>query len=806
MAATQQLPPWMTLATTVYTNAAGQTITRETTLQLPLTYYGPSIPLGTDGAWTYGGLTSPTASTSSLTTSSTATSSSFTPTSSATPTSSTSSYQSTSSSTSTSPSTSATSNPSSNATALSKGALIGIIIGAIILFILLLLLFIWFVRWNSRRRDSRAITPIWTGWNVLTPDPTGDEESRPAGLGSPRDSGDDEADSFLRRSTATDPERRPRPVSSLPPGAAPPHIVGSTGSDRTRSSQASTDYGVVLPGSGHFGQAYSGDGVPAHASSEMLAHIMPPGELLRIGDEEELQDIPRPRMYSSSHPSLPEHISPLLPPPPFEGTAARKPSDRSLLNEKEKSIRSASYPTSDLEDSKVFTARRVRVQELASRSPQDDDSTNTQPVAGPGSWRNSFSRLRRSWFGSSSSRSGSNSRRGSVKDAEAVQSLLGRRLGVGYTPAGERPMSSVSAKSAVSGNTVYHDAVSRMGTPVSLPSRAVTPGSQRGSAVPATDFAPPMPSGAPPAYDDPYDLLGSRGPSPLSPTGIDVLDIPAPAPFSSASTSGRPLPPGLVPLSSRHAWRDSLSVITGSSNGAGITIDVLDAEPPRAGDGWRSLAGGFLGVSAGPDSSEPRATFGTVSLETAAENLNSQSLLIQPQVIHQGNPLVSERGSLHSMRSHLSPYSARSSSGSAPASSARVFNLSGSNSSRPSANSAHSRIATMSSTSLNSSRPFGPISPSVSAFGYADPSRYMSHTTEEYEDQFAEPGSRMSILGPMPSFSTRSVLSQPTIRSVGGTTVTSDDTEATRTTVTSGSEDAMSTPTPWFQEPLRAEI
>ncbi|KAG1720001.1 hypothetical protein EDD22DRAFT_1027873, partial [Suillus occidentalis] len=143
---------------------------------------------------------------------------------------------------------------------------------------------------------------------------------------------------------------------------------------------------------------------------------------------------------------------------------------------------------------------------------------------------------------------------------------------------------------------------------------------------------------------------------------------------------------------------------------------------------------------------------------------------------------VSERGFLHCMRSHLSPYSARSSSGSAPASSARVLNLSGSNSSRPFANSAHSRVATTSSASLNSSRPFGPISPSVGAFGHADSSRYMSHTTEEYEDLFAEPGSRTSILGPIPSFSARSVRSQPTIRSVGGTM-------ATRTTVTSGSED-----------------
>jgi hypothetical protein len=62
-------------------------------------------------------------------------------------------------------------------------------------------------------------------------------------------------------------------------------------------------------------------------------------------------------------------------------------------------------------------------------------------------------------------------------------------------------------------------------------------------------------------------------------------------------------------------------VIAGSPNGAGITIDVLDVEPPRAGDGWRNLAGGFLGISEGPDPSEQRTPFGTVSLETTDENL-----------------------------------------------------------------------------------------------------------------------------------------------------------------------------------------
>src|SRR5882757_6038874 len=117
--------------------------------------------------------------------------------------------------------------------------------------------------------------------------------------------------------------------------------MGSTGSDQTRSSGLSMDYCNVLPGSGHFGQVYNDDGLPAFTSNDLLEHIMPPGELLRIKDEDEPEEIPPPRVYSASHSSLPDHIAPLLPPPPFEG-ATCKPLARSLLDEKEKSVRSAS--------------------------------------------------------------------------------------------------------------------------------------------------------------------------------------------------------------------------------------------------------------------------------------------------------------------------------------------------------------------------------------------------------------------------------------------------------------------------------
>ncbi|KAG1829385.1 hypothetical protein DFJ58DRAFT_875718 [Suillus subalutaceus] len=254
-----------------------------------------------DGAWTYGGLTSPAASTSSLTTSSTATSSTFTLTSSATPTSSLPSYHLHLPHLSLPPHplpfpplphqiTLRTQLPYLNEPSSVLSSVLSSFPSSCLCFS--------------------------SGWNILTPDATGEEENRPAGLGSPRNSGDDEADSFLRRSTAgpgvpragathqdsywpfpqisrwpcstaTDPERHPRPVSSLSPGAAPPRIVRSASPDRTKFSQAPADYGVVLPGPGHFGRAYSGDGIPAHTNSEMLGRIMFPGELLRIGDEEE---------------------------------------------------------------------------------------------------------------------------------------------------------------------------------------------------------------------------------------------------------------------------------------------------------------------------------------------------------------------------------------------------------------------------------------------------------------------------------------------------------------------------------------
>ncbi|KAJ1307614.1 hypothetical protein OPQ81_001710 [Rhizoctonia solani] len=54
----QALPTWLSYSPLPGT---GQ-VTSYTILRFPLTYYGPSIPLGTEGVWTYGGLTPPPSS------------------------------------------------------------------------------------------------------------------------------------------------------------------------------------------------------------------------------------------------------------------------------------------------------------------------------------------------------------------------------------------------------------------------------------------------------------------------------------------------------------------------------------------------------------------------------------------------------------------------------------------------------------------------------------------------------------------------------------------------------------------------
>lgn len=505
-----------------------------------------------------------------------------------------------------------------------------------------MLLLVWVIRWRVRRqRNGFRSTPIWTHWEVLSPSgQRSTDGDRPPGVGSPRGSGE-EIDPFLQQSRSgnvSQGHRSARAAASLPPGAAPPMIGSTSGGSRHTKSSASTDYGELLPDTGRTGQAYADDGDPylpvARASSEMIGHIIPPGELLRIDDEEEPES--PPRMYDvsraeDSDPLLPP-FTPLSPPPPLDNE--RYSSRRaSSVNEKEKSLRSLSYPASDMEASEVVTARRVRVRDVRVRAPEGEGTSplgrfETGPVAGPSSWRSSLGgslqRLRQSWFGGSSRHTSysSNGLRVRSDDIESSQSLLQGsrsrpRSGLGLTIGSDRPISTFSTRSAVSGHTVYHDAASHLGTPVSVPSRAMTPATG-GGVVPGNE-APPPPTSAPPAYalEDPYDSMGSRTSFP-HPQGVDVLDLPVPTPASQFTASGgasRGTPPsGGGGQAQQRSFGDSLSDITGSSNEAGITIDVLDAEPPRAGEGWRTMAEGLLGGrGSGSDNGGRRTTFGIVS-------------------------------------------------------------------------------------------------------------------------------------------------------------------------------------------------
>lgn len=145
---------------------------------------------------------------------------------------------------------------------------------------------------------------------------------------------------------------------------------------------------------------------------------------------------------------------------------------------------------------------------------------------------------------------------------------------------------------------------------------------------------------------------------------------------------------------------------------------------------------------------------------------------MQPNIIHPTEiEAISEVGSLHSMRPHLSPHSPRS-SGSAPASS---HNLTGSNSSRPSGHSqgrtASSGVSLAHSTSISSDgrrRTRGAISPALSAFGGQDIPSSLA---------FPKPQP------PLPAYTPRSPLSDTdaTVRlTTTGTSITgSDDTAGT---------------------------
>ena len=408
---------------------------------------------------------------------------------------------------------------------------------------------------------------------------------------------------------------------------------GGSGAANTESTVVS-DYGVLLHGSDYTDdpESSSPTHIPARPSTDMgfiadSRRIVPPSELLRMERErlEQEQLMHNEPSSSRNMATVPEHYSPLSPPPPLD------PDRLGLLSTPRPSSSAMSGASgNDQDDPKVLTARRVRLSQLVPRSQPELRVPETSAGASSGGvWGSlglgGIARLSRlSWFknfreniqdqpASPESRRGSRwgsrpvswvPRPLSEHDIEGSRAFFDDDLkpprALGFTEEGERPKSSVSAKSA---STVYHDAESNPGTPPPLPAlpRAYMPAS------PTTYMEQSREDSArSPMYGSDETAIDDDS----APRLVDVLDMPAPSSvsqFSSASSRSVQFPPGLTTLQSPQAWYESSS---SEGDHAGITIDVLEDTPPRPGDGWRAIArNATLSHPA-----EHRTSFGVVSI------------------------------------------------------------------------------------------------------------------------------------------------------------------------------------------------
>jgi len=485
---------------------------------------------------------------------------------------------------------------------------------------------------RSQRSDTRftMLTPIDDDYFLVG------IQGRSAGEGSPRGSGE-EADPFLRRrggSPTTPTMRQTGPqATTLSRSAAsnvkrvPVPAPSLSSNNTSNTTSTNSGYGVLLE--------HPTLGTVHRTNEERRGNILTFGELQRV--DEELGSVQQ--TSPGDHPSL-------LPPPrlvvPPQGLSAYI-SQRSLGSHR------SSYPVDADEAATLLTARRVKAEDLSSRSPPQlhkDEQPNTRPSSGWMSGLGLGALTGLNWFKNVDSTPRRNSRpitrpeslliakELSDTDIETGRTLLGaemptsyRQFGVVLGPEGER-ISGDSAGSGASGNTIYHDANSTTPSLTPLP-RALAPASQPGnnSGWPTSDVEEP-----PLDFAHSGTAIPSHNPLP----GVDVLDMPAPPSMSTfassstlrdtdSSTSGVrkvPFPPGLGlgALPTPQVWREGLDGETRSPGsfpagdnraviGARILFDVLEDEPPRAGEGWKSLAGV---VSSGLSEGGRRTTFGLV--------------------------------------------------------------------------------------------------------------------------------------------------------------------------------------------------
>ena len=447
---------------------------------------------------------------------------------------------------------------------------------------MLLFAFIWFMhkrrggqRQHGRRRSEPPMSQVMWMWHDVRrgeddQDADLDAQLRSPGVASPQSSGD-ERDAFLRRSRdASQGTRAPAPTARLV--------------DVPRSSHES---------SGPIGVALA-SGSKASAPSPGPRHIIPPKQLAEMTSIEEAEPGPD---------------APLLPPPavnPDTSHGSRRsllPSERSMT------------PGNDPESALLYTAQRVQVGKSTQSSPA---STWAEGIGVPGI-------LRRSWLSPKR-------RSGTPTTTSQKSSFLGRQLTDSELEAGRnlnvqlrsepgqhdltRPLSGVSMMStgsARSGNTVFYDAQSREDL-ASAPSSPVPPLPQYTASTGRNGGT----AGPSPLSTEPLRAASQSEESPVSPVhqpnqpdsrrsgddAVDYLDAPIPrpaSPFASVSTTKR-LPP--LPI---FDGPDSDPVVVPSSDICdAINLELLEQEPPAAGENWRQIAQGLS------SSHERRTTFGLV--------------------------------------------------------------------------------------------------------------------------------------------------------------------------------------------------
>jgi hypothetical protein len=409
---------------------------------------------------------------------------------------------------------------------------------------------------SNGSQTETSVPPAEGGWTHHN-----NSAERLPGEGSPRGSGE-EHDSFLKRSqyaTSGDMAQAHTSARLVSMSSIPSGVHSSTQNSVDSVSTGASGYGTVVdPSVSMF----------SNPPASQFGHIIPPSVLLRM-----VEDTPRDH-YTIEEQD--EQGSPLMPPRPLDpdgvGYAYKKsPSLRSFG-----SLQYPDTPNSWDETAELMTARKIRVDEMGRADAREVPSPTSE--SGPsgifGGPLAAISRM--SWF-----------QRKPRPSESRPSSYISRALNDTDLEAGRRPISGASVQSTESAGSVYHDAPSRPETPLlAQPPAALTHSRSRLGQTEESHSVRVVDPDQPPPYDD-YSILDTTS---STVQDVDVLDTPAPRPASlftaspttTVRTAGPAFPPGL-------AGRMSLSTLGG---GVGISIEVLEEEPPAAAAPWRSMAGG----------------------------------------------------------------------------------------------------------------------------------------------------------------------------------------------------------------------